>query len=202
MDIREASHPNEFKIYTTDRIRQEFLIQDMFIPGKIKLVYSFYDRMITGGVCPDKPLALQPEKDLGTDYFLERREMGVINVGPPGAVTVDGQEYQLQRTDGLYIGMGAKDVVFNSADSANPAHFYMLSSPAHQNHPTTKIEIEQAEKVDLGTSTEANVRTLNKYIHPNGVKSCQLCMGITNVAPPSVKEIMFVLRDKRAGKDE
>ena len=186
MDMRETSHPYEFKTYTTDRIRQEFLIQDMFVPGQIKLVYSFYDRMIAGGVCPDKPLALQPDKELGTDYFLERRELGVINVGPPGMVTVDGQEHQLQRTDGLYVGMGAKDITFNSADSANPAHFYLLSSPAHQNYPTTKIEIGQAEKVELGTSKEANVRTLNKYIHPDGVKSCQLCMGITNVAPNSV----------------
>ncbi len=90
MDIRETSHPNEFKSYSTDRIRQEFLIQDIFVPGKIKLVYSFYDRMIAGGVCPDKPLALEPHKDLGTDYFLERREMGIINVGSPGAVAADG----------------------------------------------------------------------------------------------------------------
>lgn len=186
MDIREASHPTEFKSYSTDRIQQEFLIQDMFIPGKIKQVYSFYDRMIAGGICPDQPLALEPHKDLGTDYFLERREMGIINVGSPGTVTTDGQDYVLNRTDGLYIGKGVKDVVFSSADNDNPAHFYTLSAPAHQEYPTVKIEIEQSEKVELGASEEANVRTLHKYIHPDGVKSCQLCMGMTKVAPNSV----------------
>jgi len=178
MEMREASHPNEFKTYTTDRTRQEFLIQGMFVPGKIKLVYTFYDRMVAGGACPVGPLTLEPEKELGTDYFLERREMGIINVGSPGAVTVDGHEYALNRTDGLYIGSGAKDIVFNSADSANPAHFYLLSCPAHRNYPTTKIEIGQVEQVELGESKDANVRTLNKYIHPDGVKSCQLCISI------------------------
>jgi len=186
MEMREASHPNAFKTYTTDQTRQEFLVQEMFVPGKIKLVYTFYDRMVAGGACPVGPLKLESEKELGTDYFLERREMGVINVGSPGTVTVEGQEYVLNRTDGLYIGIGSKDVVFNSADNTNPAHFYLLSCPAHQNYPTTKMEIGQAEKVDLGSSQEANVRTLNKYIHPDGVKSCQLCMGITNVSPNSV----------------
>ena len=113
MDIREASHPNEFKSYSTDRIRQEFLIQDLFNSGEIKLVYSLYDRMIAGGICPDRALTLEPHKDLGTDYFLERREMGIINVGSPGTVTADGQEYVLNRTDGLYSGKGVKDVVFS-----------------------------------------------------------------------------------------
>lgn len=186
MDIRETSHPNEFKSYSTDRIRQEFLIQDMFVPGKIKLTYSLYDRMIAGGVCPDKPLALEPHKDLGTDYFLERREMGIINVGSAGTVSTDGQEYVLNRTDGLYIGKGVKDVVFSSADTAHPAHFYVLSAPAHKEYPTAKIEIGQTERVELGVPEEANVRTLHKYIHPDGAQSCQLCMGMTKIAPHSV----------------
>jgi len=186
MDIRETSHPNEFKSYSTDRIRQEFLIQDMFVPGKIKLTYSLYDRMIAGGICPDKDLALEPHKDLGTDYFLERREMGIINVGSAGTVTADGREYALNRTDGLYIGQGVKDVVFSSADNAQPAHFYVLSAPAHKQYPTAKIEIGQTEKVELGVPEEANVRTLHKYIHPDGAQSCQLCMGMTKIAPHSV----------------
>jgi 4-deoxy-L-threo-5-hexosulose-uronate ketol-isomerase len=186
MEMREASHPNEFKTYTTNRTRQEFLIQQMFMPGKIKLVYTFYDRMIVGGACPAGPLTLEPEKELGTDYFLERREMGIINVGASGTVIVDGEEYVLDRTEGLYIGMGSKDVVFHSADNANPAHFYLLSCPAHRNLPTTKTVLGQAEKVELGSPGDANVRTLNKYIHPDGIQSCQLCMGMTNVAPNSV----------------
>lgn len=186
MDMRETSHPNEFKSYSTDRIRQEFLIRDMFVPGKIKLVYSFCDRIIAGGVCPQLPLALTPHKELGTDYFLARREMGIINVGSPGTVTTDGQEYVLNRTDGLYIGRGVKDVVFSSADNAHPAHFYVLSAPAHKGYPTAKIEMGQTEQVELGVSKEANVRTLHKYIHPDGAKSCQLCMGITTVQQNNV----------------
>ncbi len=186
MDIREASHPIEFKSYSTDRIRQEFLIRDLFKPGEIKLVYSLYDRMIAGGICPDRALTLEPHRDLGTDYFLERREMGIINVGSPGTVTADGQEYVLNRTDGLYLGKGVKNVVFSSADDAQPAHFYVLSAPAHKQYPTAKIEIGQTEKVELGVPAEANVRTLHKYIHPEGAHSCQLCMGMTKIAPHSV----------------
>jgi len=186
MDMRESCHPNEFESYSTDRIRSEFLIQDIFVPGKIKLVYSFYDRMIAGGVCPQQPLALEPHKDLGTDYFLARREMGIINVGSPGTVTTDGQEYVLNRTDGLYIGKGVKDVVFSSVDNAQPPHFYVLSAPAHKQYPTAKIEIGQTEQVELGRPEEANVRTLRKYIHPDGAKSCQLCMGMTTVQQNSV----------------
>jgi len=186
MDIRETSHPNEFKSYSTDRIRREFLIQNMFVPGKIKLTYSLYDRMIAGGICPDQALSLEPHKDLGTDYFLERREMGAINVGAPGTVSTDGQEYVLNRTDGLYIGKGAKQVVFSSADTAHPARFYVLSAPAHKQYPTTKIEIGQTERVELGAPEAANVRTLHKYIHPDGAQSCQLCMGMTKIAPHSV----------------
>jgi 4-deoxy-L-threo-5-hexosulose-uronate ketol-isomerase len=186
MDTREASHPHGFKTYTTERIRQEFLIQNMFVPGAIQLTYTFYDRMIAGGVCPDQPLTLQAHKGLGTEFFLERREMGIINVGPAGTVTADGQAYALDTRDGLYIGMGAKEVVFSSADNGKPAHFYVLSGPAHRSYPTRKIEIGQTERVDLGTPAKSNVRTLHKYIHPDGVKSCQLCMGMTNLEPNSV----------------
>jgi len=158
----------------------------MFVPGEIKLVYTHYDRMIAGGFCPDKPLALEPHKELGTEFFLERRELGIINVGPSGAVSVEGKEYNLDKTDGLYIGMSAKEVVFSSADSAHPAHFYVLSAPAHQFYPTIKIQTGETEVVDLGSPAASNVRTLRKYIHPDGVKSCQLCMGMTTVQQNSV----------------
>ena len=186
MDTRESCHPIEFKTYTTERIRQEFLIRNMFVPGEIKLAYTYYDRMIAGGICPDKPLALEAHKELGTEFFLERREMGVINVGQQGTVDVDGERYTLDKTDGLYIGMGARKVQFSSSDSATPAHFYVLSAPAHRKFPTTRIEIGQVERVELGTPADASERSLNKYIHPDGVKSCQLCMGMTNVAPNNV----------------
>ena len=186
MEIRDASHPNEFKAYTTDRVRQEFLVQNMFVPGEIKMMYTHYDRMIAGGICPDKPLALEPHKELGTEFFLERRELGIINVGPSGAISVEGKEYKLDKTDGLYIGMSAKEVFFSSGDSAHPAHFYVLSAPAHKFYPTTKIQTGETEGVDLGSPAASNVRTLRKYIHPDGVKSCQLCMGMTTVQQNSV----------------
>ena len=181
IDMRETSHPQEFKVYTTDRIREEFLVQKLFEPDEISLAYSFYDRMIAGGICPVKPLELTPHKELGTEFFLERREMGVINVGPEGKITVDGSDYILVRKEGLYIGKGARNVTFASIDPANPARFYVLSAPAHETLPTEKIDPAKAETVELGSQEESSVRTLRKYIHPDGAKSCQLCMGMTTV---------------------
>ncbi len=186
MDIRYASHPDDFEAYTTERTRAEFLVTGLFTPGKIALTYSHTDRMVIGGACPNAPLKLEGGKALGTDFFLERREMGVINVGAKGTVTVDGQAYVIDKTDGLYIALGAKDVAFTSDDPATPARFYLLSGPAHKEYPTTKMTMTEAETVRLGTPEEANVRVLNKYIHPDGVKSCNLVMGITVIEPGSV----------------
>lgn len=186
MEVRNAIHPRDFENYTTDTIRQEFLVQNLFVPGELALTYSYYDRMIVGGVCPDKPLPLTAGKEIGTDYFLARREMGIINVGANGAVTVDGKKYAIGTTDGLYIGMGSKEVVFTSEDNDCPAHFYLLSGPAHREYPTTKMDMNDAEKTSLGSASDSNTRTLNKYIHPDGVKSCQLVMGITELESGNV----------------
>ena len=186
MEVRNAIHPQDFENYTTDKIRKEFLVQNLFVPGELAQTYSYYDRMIVGGACPNEPLSLAAGKEIGSDYFLARREMGIINVGPAGAVTVDGQQFDLDTRDGLYIGMGANEVVFSSNDNDNPAHFYTLSGPAHRSYPTRTIEIGQTERVDLGTPAESNVRTLHKYIHPDGIKSCQLSMGMTNLEQNSV----------------
>lgn len=186
MEIRHAIHLKDFKTYTTERTRQEFLIQDLFVPGEIKLVYSHFDRMIAGGVCPDKPIQLEASKEIGSGFFLERREMGVINIGPKGVVTVDGEEYSLDRTDGLYVSMGSKDIVFASEDSGNPAHFYLLSGPAHKEYAITKIEKSNVETTGLGSAGESNIRTIYKYIHPDGVRSCQLVMGMTMLEPNNV----------------
>ena len=142
--------------------------------------------MIVGGACPDSPLKLEGGKELGTGFFLERREMGVINVGPKGKVAVDGKDYELDKTDCLYIGLGAREIVFSSVDPAAPARFYLLSGPAHKEYPTTKMTMTQVETVKLGTAEEANIRELNKYIHPGGIKSCNLVMGITVIKPGSV----------------
>lgn len=186
MEIRNSVHPEDFKHYTTEKIKREFLIQNLFVPGEIKLVYTHFDRMIVGGVCPNKPIALKGNKELGTDLFLERRELGVINVGSRGSVSVDGKDFALDTKDGLYVGMGSKEVVFSSDDGSHPAHFYILSSPAHQAYQTQKIEIGNVEPNPLGTPGESSVRTIYKYIHPEGVKSCQLCMGMTILEPNSI----------------
>ena len=186
MDIRYSSNPNDFEAFTTERTRREFLVQSLFTPGNVSWTYSHYDRMIIGGVCPDGTITLAGGKELGTDYFLERREMGIINVGSDGRVTVDGRTFELGKTDGLYIGKGAQHVVFDSADPSVPAHFYVLSGPAHKAYPTVKVTMAEAETTRLGTPEEANLRVLNKYIHPAGVPSCQLVMGITAIQAGSV----------------
>lgn len=186
MEVRYASHAQDFATFPTERVRSEFLIRDMFVPGEMKLVYSHYDRMVVGGACPTGPLALGGSQALGTEYFLERREMGVINVGPAGFVTADGTRYDLEKTDCLYLGKGTREVGFESADPANPARFYILSGPAHAEYPTAKVTLAEAESLELGTREEANVRKLNKMIHGDGIKSCNLVMGITQLAPGSV----------------
>jgi 4-deoxy-L-threo-5-hexosulose-uronate ketol-isomerase len=186
MEIRNSCSPRDAKCYDTDRLREEFLIQSLFEPGKIKTVYSHIDRIIVGGVCPANPLQLECGKELKADYFLERREIGVINVGPKGTVTVDGVKFELDTKDGLYIGMGAREIVFSNHDPNQPAHFYFLSTPAHHPYPTQKILLSQTEATHMGSVSDSNVRTIHKYIHPNGVKSCQLVMGMTLLEPNNV----------------
>ena len=186
MEVRNAANPKDVKNYDTTRLREDFLIQGLFVPGEIKLVYSQVDRMITGSVCPVEPITLEAGKELRSDYFLERREMGIINIGSKGSVTVDGTVYELDTKDGLYIGMGSKNVVFSSEDPENPAKFYFNSAPAHKTYPTEKIEISKAEPAKMGSQLESNQRTIYKYIHPLGVKSCQLVMGMTILEPGSV----------------
>lgn len=186
MDIRQPANPRDFESYTTQRTREEFLVQDLFIPGSVNLTYSYIDRMIIGGICPEEPLTLEGGKELGTESFLERRELGVINIGPPGSVQVDGQTFDLGKTDGLYIGQGSGDVLFSSLDAAQPARFYLLSGPAHAPFPTRKIKMEEAESTPIGTAEQCNIRVLNKYIHAGGVQSANLVMGLTVVKPGSV----------------
>ena len=190
MEIRYASHPDDFATFPAERTRKEFLVQDLFVPGQLPLIYSHYDRIIVGGSCPTSPQDLPVGKELGTDYFLERREMGVINVGPKGAVTVDGKLYELDTKDVLFIGQGAKHVNFESQDADNPARFYLNSGIAHQAFPTALCSREQANKIDLGSAAEANARTINQYIHPDVVKSCNLVMGITELKEGSVWNTM------------
>jgi 4-deoxy-L-threo-5-hexosulose-uronate ketol-isomerase len=194
MEMRYSSHPDKVKYFTTEQLRDEFLIPNLFVDGEITMVYSYIDRIITGGACPvGKPLPLTADpKELGANFFLERREMGVVNVGGPGKVTVDGTLYVMQKRDGLYIGMGARDVVFESDDPSQPAHFYFSSTPAHMTYPTTHIPLGAAQPAHLGDLSHSNERTIYKYIHPEGVRSCQLVMGMTLLEPNNMWNTMPV----------
>jgi len=191
MGIRNAVNPQYARSFATERLRQEFLIRGLFIPGEVKLVYSHFDRIIVGGVCPRRPLSIQISREItGSDYLLERREMGIINIGSRGTVSIDGKEYVLDRKDGLYIGRGARDIQFSSENPEELAKFYLNCATAHKNYPTKKIELSQIEPVHLGSAGEANKRTLYKYIHLDGVKSCQLVMGLTILEPGNVWNTM------------
>ena len=153
MEVRNASNPVDVKHYTTDRLREEFLIQDLFTPGEVETVYTHVDRVIVGSVVPlDAPIKLEAGEEIRADYFLQRREIGIINIGAKGSVTVDGQEYTLENKDGLYIGMGSKEITFASADPKNPAKFYFNSTPAHKTYPTEKVDINKAEPQRLGSN--------------------------------------------------
>lgn len=191
MEVRYPAHPAEFKTYDTARLRQDYLIEQVFEAGKMKLVYSHVDRIIICGVCPaDAPLALEAGKELGAEYFMERREMGVINIGGAGSVTIDGTTYDLGPRDGIYIGMGAKDVSFASVDSANPAKFYCNSAPAHKAYPTKMVSLDDAQQVKLGSRAESNQRIIYQYVHPAVLESCQLVMGLTILEPENVWNTM------------
>lgn len=192
MQMRYPSNPEKVKQFTTDQLRDEFLIDRLFSDDAINLVYSHIDRIIVGGACPvSKSLELTASKqDLGTDTFLERRELGVVNVGGAGTVAVDGTDYPMAKLDGLYVGKGAQSVQFKSSDPAGPAHFYFTSTPAHASYPTTHIPISSAEPNHLGGIANSNERTIYKYIHPDGVKSCQLVLGVTLLDPNNMWNTM------------
>jgi 4-deoxy-L-threo-5-hexosulose-uronate ketol-isomerase len=190
MEIRYAHHPEDFKNYTTEKMRQQFLIPSVMVPGEITLVYSHVDRIIAGGVVPIDPLPLEAGKEMGVSFFLERRELGIINVGPQGTVTLDGKMHVLDTTDGLYVGLGVKEVVFSSTDPKNPARFYINSTPAHKEFPTTKILRKDIQPAALGSLAQSNERKIYKYIHPLGVKSCQLVMGMTALETGSMWNTM------------
>jgi 4-deoxy-L-threo-5-hexosulose-uronate ketol-isomerase len=192
MDIRYAVHPQEAKKYDTAGLREHFLIERLFKPGEIVLTYSHVDRFIVGGVQPaDAPVRLEADpKEIGAATFLERREIGIINIGGGGTVTVDGTVYTMGPKDCLYIGRGAKDVVFASDNPEAPAKFYFNSCPAHQTYPTVKAAISEATPRHLGSIEQSNERTIYQYIHEGGIKSCQLVMGMTLLKPGSMWNTM------------
>ena len=187
MEIRYASSNKDAKHYDTTRLREEYLIENLFVPNNLKLVYSHIDRIIVGGACPKgEALKLEGSKELGSNFFLERRELGIINVGETGVVVLDGEEFQLNNKDAIYVGMGIKEVLFKSSNNDKPAKFYLNSAPAHHKYPTVKISLEDARKVKLGSVETSNKRTINQYIHPDVCQSCQLVMGMTMLEDGSV----------------
>lgn len=187
MQIRFQNSPAEVKQMNTEQLRENFLCEKIMKEDDLRLVYSHYDRVIVGGVKPvNKQVSLQNEAELKAEYFLERREMGVINVGGSGKIIVDRNEYALDNLDCLYIGKGSRDITFSSADARNPAVFFILSAPAHAKYETRKMTKEEASPVALGEQSTANKRTIYKYIHAEGIQSCQLVMGLTMLEPGSV----------------
>jgi len=191
MDIRYSAHPNDVKRYTTEELRKEFLITDLYQPDTVQAVYSHVDRMVVLGIMPvAKKLSIDDGIDVwanfGTSFFLERREAGVFNLGGAGYIECDGQRFELGFEDCLYISRSTKTVLFGSNDAANPARFYLVSAPAHKDCKTTFISIQDANKRPLGSIETSNKRVINQFIHPDVLETCQLSMGLTKLEPGNV----------------
>ncbi len=190
-DIRYSNHPSDSRRYDTALLREHYLISSIFEADEIVLTYSHQDRIIAGGVMPvHKALALETSKELGSAYFLERREMGVINIGGEGEIILDGQTYRIGSRGGLYIGMGTKTVEFHSLNAEHPAKFYINSCPAHKQYQTVIIEQKDANAVPMGEGINVNKRVIYQYVHPEVCDSCQLVMGMTVLEPGSVWNTM------------
>lgn len=189
-ETRYASNPETVKKYDTKALRDEFLISNLMEKGKINLTYSHYDRYIVGGAVPEKTLKLEAIDPLKADYFLQRRELGIINVGGAGEVEVDGTSYKMGYKDALYIGSGAKEVIFKTIEEGEQAMFYLNSAPAHISYPTKKVSLADANKLELGSLETANHRTVNQMIIGGVVTSCQLQMGMTELKTGSVWNTM------------
>ncbi|MEH7117147.1 5-dehydro-4-deoxy-D-glucuronate isomerase [Neobacillus vireti] len=191
METRYAHHPEDMKKYTTEELRREFLVETLFESGQVHLTYTHVDRMIFGGITPaEQELTIKLDKELGVEYFLERREMGIINIGGEGSVVLDGIEYEMQARDGLYVGKGTREVLFRSKDSNHPAKFYINSASAHMTYPTVKIDITRIDPLQMGSPSTLNERKIYQYVHPNVCQSCQLQMGLTMLEPGSVWNTM------------
>ena len=191
MEIRFQNSPAETARMNSEELRKNFLLQQLMVDDDIKLVYSHYDRVIVGGVKPvHKKIALETHAELKSEFFLERREIGIINVGGDGVIEAEGELFPLSKLDALYIGKGVKEVRFVSKDATNPAVFYLLSAPAHQAYPVKKLTKEQAMPTTIGDASTSNRRTIYKYIHAEGIQSSQLVMGLTILESGSVWNTM------------
>lgn len=189
-EIRYAIHPDDYKKFDSDALRNAFLIENIFEDNQVKLVYTHYDRLIVGGVKPmTSPVQLQSFNELKAEYFLQRREIGIVNVGAPGYVMVDGTKFSLQHKDALYIGKGSKEVLFGSSETES-ALFYFNAAPAHATYPTKKVTIQEAEIVELGSMETSNQRIIRKLLVNSVLPTCQLQMGLTELKKGSVWNTM------------
>jgi 4-deoxy-L-threo-5-hexosulose-uronate ketol-isomerase len=190
-DERFAVHPDDYPRYQTARLRELFLVSDLFAPGNVRLSYNHYDRIIVGGVLPvGGAVELEAIEPLKAEYFLERRELGAINIGGPGQVEVDGETFAIDTKEALYVGKGARRVAFASEDAKRPAKFYLNSTPAHQSHPSRKVGQKDADVLELGSLQTSNARTIRKLLVNTVIQTCQLQMGMTELQPGSVWNTM------------
>ncbi|WP_208560039.1 5-dehydro-4-deoxy-D-glucuronate isomerase [Marinilactibacillus kalidii] len=191
METRYATGPNDVKRLTTDELRKQFMVEKLFVPGEVTLTYTHHDRMIFGGVVPTgKTLSITLDKELGVEYFLERRELGLINIGGDGKVVIDGETHDVNNRDGFYVGKETKELTFDSVDPNKPAKFYVVSTPAHKVYPTVKLDINTMNPLEKGEQSTLNERKIYQYVHPNNCESCQLQMGYTILEPGSTWNTM------------
>jgi 4-deoxy-L-threo-5-hexosulose-uronate ketol-isomerase len=198
--VLQATHPDMMVGLSTEKLRNYYLLTDLFVADEIRLNYSHVERLIAGGVTPVRgSLQLDGVKEAGSGPFLARRELGVINIGGPGRITVDGREYSLKPRDGLYVAMGSAQVLFESTDARNPAKFYVVSACAHARYDTVKISVDAAKPMQLGSQETSNQRTIHQYIHPDVCKSSQLLLGLTALEVGSIWNTMPChLHDRRS----
>jgi len=191
MNTRLMPSPREAATLDTDALRATFLLDDLFTPGEVRLVYTDLDRAVVGSAIPtSQPLELGTDDALKADYFCQRRELGILNLGEAGSVVVDGTTYQVGQHDCLYVGRGSREIRFASEAAATPAVFYLVSYPAHTAHPTKKATRADANRVEMGSRDEANERTIYQYVHENGIQSCQLVLGFTEFKTGSIWNTM------------
>lgn len=189
-EVRYSNHPDDVKHYGTEKLRKEFLIETLMVPGEINLVYSMNDRFIVGGAVPDAVLELSTIDPLKSAHFCDRRELGIINVGGDARIRADDQDFELGFKDALYLGAGTKKIVMTSRDGSNPARLYFNSAPAHRSFPSRRVTLADAEVAETGSMEQSNARKINKLLIHSVVETCQLQMGMTELKPGSVWNTM------------
>jgi 4-deoxy-L-threo-5-hexosulose-uronate ketol-isomerase len=189
-EVRFSNHPEDARLYGTDRLRKEFLVENLMVPGEINLVYSMNDRYIIGGAVPLTKLELTSIDPLKSQYFCDRRELGMINVGGEGTIVVDGKDFVLGYKEALYVGAGSKKITLISKEAGKPAHLYFNSAPAHQSYPCQRVTLANAEVAEMGAPEQSNARKINKLLVNSVINTCQLQMGMTELKPGSVWNTM------------